>query len=521
MPFSSDDHSETGEGVVSEVNSDGEVQAGAGAEENQQNKDVVTPRRNWIRPDLPSKCTWRLGTSLSQSPHFHFPRILAPHILPDILWRIGDTPLIEISFSSVLLVAKCEFFNAGGSIKDRIAMRMVEDAERAGILKPGDTIIEPSSGNTGIGIALIAAVKGYRCIITMPQRMSTEKVNVLTALGAEVVRTPNSASFDSEESNIGVAWRLKNEIPNSHILDQYRNPNNPLAHYETTAEEILEQCDGLSSGHGGCRGGYRRNAHWYSPKIKRIVAVDPEGSVLIESEEKDKLKPIEVEGIGYNFIPTVLDRSIFDLWYKASDKETFNMARNLIREEGLLCGRGSSGSVMAAAVTMARQLEEGQRCVVILSDSVRNYMSKFLSDQWMHEKGFLISEAPTDPKPWWWDIPVQDLSLCAPVTVSPSVTCQKAIEILTERGFDQAPVVEDSGAMLGVVTLQTVLSFITAGTIEPADHVRNVLSTDFRQVTASLLEYVSTSPAHLETGFFTHSSLQNSSSSVRLDGERL
>ncbi|XP_016403484.1 cystathionine beta-synthase-like, partial [Sinocyclocheilus rhinocerous] len=140
--------------------------------------------------------------------------------------------------------AKCEFFNSGGSVKDRISLRMVEDAERDGILKPGDTIIEPTSGNTGIGLALAAAVKGYRCIIVMPEKMSMEKVDVLRALGAEIVRTPTSAQFDSPESHVGVAWRLKNEIPNGHILDQYRNPSNPLAHYDTTAEEILEQCDG-------------------------------------------------------------------------------------------------------------------------------------------------------------------------------------------------------------------------------------------------------------------------------------
>ncbi|KAJ0070400.1 hypothetical protein NL108_007756, partial [Boleophthalmus pectinirostris] len=449
--------------------------------------------RNWTRPDLPSKCTWHLGASLSQSPHFLSPRTKAPKILPNILWQIGDTPLVRLNRIpkdyglKCELLAKCEFFNAGGSIKDRIAMRMVEDAEKSGILKPGDTIIEPSSGNTGIGMALVAAVKGYRCIITMPQKMSMEKVNALKALGAEIVRTPNSASFDSEESHIGVAWRLKSQIPNSHILDQYRNPSNPLAHYESTAEEILAQCDGhidmvvAGAGTGGTLTGVARKLKERCPNVKAVVAVDPEGSVLIESREKKPHKPFEVEGIGYDFIPTVLDRSIIDLWYKASDKETFTMARKLIKNEGLLCG-GSSGSAMAAAVKMAQQLKEGQRCVVILSDSVRNYMSKFLSDQWMWDKDFLTQEAPVNARPWWWDITVQNLPLSAPVSVSLSVSCQKTIQVLQERGFDQAPVVEDSGTILGVVTLQTILSSLVAGTVQPSDHINKVLSTSFKQI---------------------------------------
>ncbi|XP_054870936.1 cystathionine beta-synthase b isoform X2 [Amphiprion ocellaris] len=363
---------------------------------------------------------------------------------------------------------------------------MVEDAERAGILKPGDTIIEPTSGNTGIGLALTAAVKGYRCIITMPEKMSPEKVDVLRALGAEIVRTPTSAAFDSPESHVRAAWRLKNQIPNSHILDQYRNASNPLAHYDTTAEEILEQCDGkldmlvAGAGTGGTLTGVARKLKERCPNVK-IVGVDPEGSVLAASKEKNEKTSSEVEGIGYDFIPTVLDKSLVDLWYKSSDVETFTMARRLIREEGLLCG-GSSGSVMAAAVKTAQQLEEGQRCVVILADSVRNYMSKFLSDQWMCEKGFHSLEEPVDVKPWWWDLTVQSLHLSVPLTVSPSVSCQTTVEILKENMMDQAPVVTESGAIVGMVTLETVLSSLLADKVELSDAVSLVLCKDFRQV---------------------------------------
>ncbi|KAK5861146.1 hypothetical protein PBY51_022563 [Eleginops maclovinus] len=448
----------------------------------------------WVSPDVPSRCTWSLDALISESPHSHKahtePPSILPNILPNILGRIGDTPLVRLNRIpkefrlKCDILAKCEFFNAGGSVKDRIAVRMVEDAERAGILKPGDTIIEPSSGNTGLGIALTAAVKGYRCIIIMPERMSLEKVALLRALGAEVVRTPSSAAFDSPESHIVTAWRLKSQIPNSHILDQYRNASNPLAHYDTTAEEILDQCGGkldmlvAGIGTGGTLTGIARKMKERCPNVK-IVAVDPEGSNLIGSNENKT--SYEVEGIGYDFIPTVLDSSLVDMTYKSTDMETFIMCRKLIREEGLLCG-GSSGSAMAAAVKMAQQLEEGQRCVVILADSVRNYMSKFLNDDWMCEKGFLSPEEPLDIKPWWWNMTVQCLKLSAPFTVLPSVSCQKTIEILKEKTSDQAPVVDESGVIQGMVTLGTILSSVTAGKVQLSDAVSKVLCKHYKQV---------------------------------------
>uniref|UniRef100_A0A8D0CLX6 Cystathionine beta-synthase n=1 Tax=Scleropages formosus TaxID=113540 RepID=A0A8D0CLX6_SCLFO len=457
--------------------------------EGSTNGEDSSMERKWISPDLPSKCTWRLGSSAAESPHF-FPE----SILPNILKKIGETPLVRINKISETfglkceLLAKCEFFNAGGSVKDRISLHMVEDAERDGILKPGDTIIEPTSGNTGIGLALTAAVKGYRCIIVMPEKMSMEKVDVLRALGAEIVRTPTSARFDSPESHVGVAWRLKNEIPNSHILDQYRNPSNPLAHYSTTAEEILDQCDGkvdmlvAGAGTGGTITGIGRKLKEKCPNIK-IIGVDPEGSILAEPEELNKTDKTqyEVEGIGYDFIPTVLDRSVVDRWYKCNDEESFAMSRMLIRDEGLLCG-GSSGSAMAAAVKAARELKEGQHCVVILPDSTRNYMSKFLSDKWMCDKGFLREEDIMVSKPWWWNLKLQNLNLSAPLTVLPTVTCQKTIRILKEKAFDQAPVVDESGLILGMVTLGNMLSSVLAGKVKPSDPVSKVLYKQFKQI---------------------------------------
>jgi len=289
-------------------------------------------------------------------------------------------------------LAKCEYFNAGGSVKDRIGARMVEDAEACGDLRPGMTIIEPTSGNTGIGLALVATIKGYRCIIVMPEKMSDEKVNTLRALGAEIVRTPNDAHFDSPESHIGVANRMQREIPNSIILDQYRNAGNPLAHYDTTAEEILDACDGkidmivVGAGTGGTISGIGRKFKEKCPDCK-IVGADPHGSILADPTQTET-SFYEVEGIGYDFVPTALDLSIVDEWIKTGDRDSLLMARRLIREEGLLCG-GSSGANMWAAMQAAKDLKAGQRCVVILPDGVRNYMSKFLNDNWMAERNFI------------------------------------------------------------------------------------------------------------------------------------
>ena len=314
-------------------------------------------------------------------------------ILNTILQAIGNTPTVKLnSVGKELdceLYAKCEFFNAGGSVKDRIGRRMVAEAEKSGRLKPGDTIIEPTSGNTGIGLALTAAVKGYRCIIVMPEKMSMEKQVVLEALGAEIVRTPTAAAWDDPESHISVSKKLNKEIPNSHILDQYSNPDNPDAHYEGTAEEILadfgtdlDMCV-MGVGTGGTITGVAKKLKEKIPTIK-IIGADPFGSILGGGDE---IYPYQVEGIGYDFFPDVLDNNLVDEYVKTKDKDSFILARRLIKEEGLLCG-GSSGSAMSAALEKAKNLKAGQKCLILLPDGVRNYLSKFLSDEWMKENGF-------------------------------------------------------------------------------------------------------------------------------------
>ena len=314
-------------------------------------------------------------------------------ILDNILDKVGKTPIIKLNkIGSELdcnLYVKCEFFNPGGSIKDRIGKQMIDEAEKDGKIKPGDTLIEPTSGNTGIGMALAAAVKGYKMIITMPEKMSQEKEVVLKALGATIVRTPTEASWDSPESHIGVAKKLNKEIENSHILDQYANLNNPKAHYDYTAKEILDDFDDdldmivMGVGTGGTITGVAQRIKKYSPNTK-IIGVDPHGSILGGGDEVYSYK---VEGIGYDFFPDVLDNKIIDKYIKINDEDSFKMARMLIRKEGLLVG-GSSGGAVWAALQAAKKLNENQKCLVVLPDSIRNYLSKFADDKWMKKNNF-------------------------------------------------------------------------------------------------------------------------------------
>ena len=315
-------------------------------------------------------------------------------ILNNILEAIGGTPIVKLNkIGSELdcnLMVKCEFFNSGGSIKDRIGYNMILEAENSGRIKPGDTLIEPTSGNTGIGMALAAAVKGYKMIITMPEKMSKEKEVVLKALGAEIVRTPTEAAWDCDESHIGVAKKLNNEIENSHILDQYANPANPDIHYKTTAVEIINDLDGkidmvvMGVGTGGTITGVAKKLKEFNPNIK-IIGVDPFGSILGGGTEIHSYK---VEGIGYDFFPDVLDNNLIDEYIKVDDKNSFQTAKKLIKQEGLFIG-GSSGSAVWAGLQAAKQLKKNQNCLIILPDSIRNYLSGFVDDQWMQNNDFI------------------------------------------------------------------------------------------------------------------------------------
>ncbi|XP_033227889.1 cystathionine beta-synthase isoform X2 [Belonocnema kinseyi] len=388
------------------------------------------------------------------------------------------------------LLVKCEFMNPGGSVKDRIAHRMIQDAEQKGILKPGCTIIEPTSGNTGIGLAMAATAKGYKCIIVMPQKMSNEKLYTLQALGAEVVRTPTEAAWNSPEGHIAVSQKLQKEIPDSVILDQYTNSGNPLAHYDQTAMEIWEQAEGkidylvAGAGTGGTISGIGRKFREISPQTK-IVAVDPEGSILADPPELNKT-PVtfyEVEGIGYDFVPTVLDNNVIDMWVKSNDCESFQLARSLIREEGLLVG-GSSGGILSSALKVAKDLPADKRVVILLPDGIRNYLTKFVSDYWMESRGFINPPEPIECNKWWWNLPVSSLPINKPVILPKGATCDEAIHILQQGKFHQLPVT-DKNEVIGFVTLNEILSTLISGKANRSDPAEKIISKQFRKVVLS------------------------------------
>ncbi|KAL4767540.1 tryptophan synthase beta subunit-like PLP-dependent enzyme [Aspergillus nidulans var. acristatus] len=328
---------------------------------------------------------------------------LGPLLSDSVAEHIGSTPLVRLrrlpsSFNiKAKICAKLEFFNAGGSIKDRIAKRMLEQAEQHGLIKPGDTLIEASSGNTGIAIALMGAVKGYKCIIVLSEKMSLEKEQILHALGAKVVRTPAGVSIESDESILSVAKRLHREIPNSWILDQYNNPENPRAHEYGTAEEVWHQTKGqldilvAGAGTGGTITGLTKGLKKDSRNV-RVIGVDPIGSVLAHPPQLNEQKSeYKVEGIGYDFVPGVLDQTAPDVWVKTSDRDAFCFARRLVREEGILCG-GSSGAVFAGLLKYLSTHPEdnvGEKTIVLIfPDSLRNYLTKFADDSWMESNGF-------------------------------------------------------------------------------------------------------------------------------------
>lgn len=368
-------------------------------------KPILEQRPNysqWLGPDHQSTCTWSKGTQ-EKSPHEHIGfKWEEPKICDSPLEKIGKTPLIRLhnipkaEEVKCEMLVKCEYYNTAGSVKDRISVRMIEDAEREGRLFPGGTIIENTGGNTGIGVAYVAAVKGYKCIIVMVDKISKEKEDVLKALGAEVVRTDGKLPYTDPNSDFGVAHRLAEQIPNSLYIGQFRNKSNPLAHYDITAEELLYQCDGKidmfvgGSGTGGTLTGVGRKLKEVIPDIK-IVGIDPVGSIVAFPDvlnESTKGEKYEVEGMGRPFIPLTCDRKMLDRWIKVSDKDGFLMARRLVKEEGILSG-GSSGLIFWGALQAAKELGPDQRCVVMQPDSMRNYLTKIFNDDWMVEKGFL------------------------------------------------------------------------------------------------------------------------------------
>ena len=408
----------------------------------------------------------------------------APERPRSILDLIGRTPMLPLSRLgarlSGSLLAKLEFLNPGGSVKDRIGTSMIDEAERSGRLRPGGTIVEATSGNTGVGLALVAAVRGYRAVFVLPDKMSTEKIRLLRAYGARVIVTPSQLSPDHPMSNYSVARRLSKEIPGAFYPNQYENAMNPEAHYQTTAPEIDAQAGaGLVAvvatiGTGGTVSGIGRYFREHRPGV-RTIAVDPQGSILTQYARTGALTPATpylVEGIGEDMIPRATDFSVIDEFVQVDDAESFRTARRLAREEGLFVG-GSSGSAVAGALKWlaAHPLADGDSVVVILPDSGDRYLSKFYSDEWMREKGFLdagatardllVSKSPTPPL----------------IAAEPTTTVRDALARFRAHEIGQMPVLAgdrnvgslaEDALLRAVLEDQSVLDRTVGSLVDPA-----------------------------------------------------
>ncbi|MDQ7849351.1 MAG: cystathionine beta-synthase [Armatimonadota bacterium] len=386
-----------------------------------------------------------------------------------ILEVVGGTPLVRLHRVArgvrADVVAKLEFLNPGGSVKDRIGVRMVAVAEAQGRLRPGGTIVEATSGNTGMGLALVAAVRGYRCIFVMPDKMSEEKIRLLRAFGARVVITPTAVAPQDPRSYYSVSRRLAEETAGAWYADQYHNPDNPAAHYETTGPEIWEDSGGrvdilvCGMGTGGTISGVGRFLKERNPQVK-VVGVDPVGSVYshyFHSGTLGEAHTYKVEGIGEDFLPGTMDFRVVDEVVQVTDRESFLMTRRLVREEGLFCG-GSSGSAVAGALRYLRGLPdhgEGKRAVVILPDSGFRYLSKVFDDDWMRENGYLEAELGT----------VADLLRAKGlplITATPDEQVRAVIAKMKQYDVSQLPVVADGG-LVGMVSEVDLLSYLLEG----------------------------------------------------------
>lgn len=384
-----------------------------------------------------------------------------------ILDAVGNTPLIKLNKINKglnpLIFVKAEFLNPGGSVKDRIGIEIINDAEQSGRIKPGGTIVESTSGNTGMGLAIAAAVKGYKTVFTMPDKMSQEKISNLRAFGAEVIVTPTAVPHESPESYTAVAKKRVDETPNSILADQYENPKNPEAHYKTTGPEIWEQTGGqidyfiCGIGTGGTITGTAKYLKEKNPDIK-VIGVDIKGSILQEYFYTKKFSPVfktyKVEGIGQDFIPGALDFRYIDEVVMADDLESFSAARRLTREEGIFVG-GSCGTAIAAGLKFCEKLSANDVVVILLPDSGNKYVSKIYNDVWMRENGFLRPERVTlryvltEKSP---DIP-------AMVFVKKDATLRKALELIKEFSISQLPVM-DGDTCIGTVTESNLLSVV-------------------------------------------------------------
>lgn len=386
---------------------------------------------------------------------------------PTILGTLGNTPLVRLNkvthgFKGHYF-AKVESFNPGGSVKDRIGLEIIEEAEREGRLRPGGTIVEATSGNTGMGLAIAAAVKGYRCVFTLPDKMSIEKIRLLRAFGAEVIVTPTAVPHDAPESYTEVAKRIVRETPNSILANQYFNPKNPEAHYHSTGPEIWEQTGGqidyfvCGVGTGGTISGAGKFLKEKNQAV-RVIGIDPRGSVLREYFYKKKFDPTvktyKVEGIGQDWIPGTLNFEVIDDMVEVTDKESFLMCRRLTREEGLLVG-GSCGTAVAGALKYADRMKDNDVMVILLPDTGERYLSKIYNDDWMRENGFLTPDRITVR----YVLQSKAKNVQQLIAIDPSTTVAQALDLFKEHDVSQLPVLE-KGKAVGTVIDNDLMSAV-------------------------------------------------------------
>ncbi|MGC8654344.1 MAG: cystathionine beta-synthase [Candidatus Kryptoniota bacterium] len=385
-----------------------------------------------------------------------------------ILDIIGNTPMLRLTRIAPglkpILLAKLEYLNPGGSVKDRIGVTMIEDAEKRGIIRPGGTIIEGTSGNTGMGLALAAAIKGYRCIFTMPDKMSQEKIDLLRAFGAEVIVTPTAVEPDDPRSYHSVAVRLNSEIPNSYFPNQYDNPTNPETHYRTTGPEIWGQSEGKVThfvcgiGTGGTIVGVARFLKEKNPAIK-VIGVDPEGSIYAEYFRTGKIPeshPYKVEGIGQDSMPKIMDFTNIDEIITVSDKDSFLTTRLLARKEGIFAG-GSAGSVIYASLKIAKELDQSATIVTIIPDHGSRYLSKLYNDTWMKDNQYIEPRFMMTAG----DIVKGKSREFRLLYVSPRTSMTEAVRIMKENNVSQLPVL-DANRVIGSLTETRVLSTLVS-----------------------------------------------------------
>lgn len=413
----------------------------------------------------------------------------------NILEAIGHTPLIKLNRvvknSAAPVYAKCDYLNPGGSVKDRIGIAMVEEAEHKGWLKPGGTIVEGTSGNTGMGLALVAAVKGYKAIFTMADKQSKEKVDTLKAVGADVVVCPTAVAPEDPRSYHAVVNKLAEDIPNTYHPDQYHNPANPEVHYRTTGPEIWEDSEGrithfvAGMGTGGTITGVGRYLKEKNPNVK-IIGADPAGSILYDffhTGSTPKAETYKVEGIGEDFFPTTLDFSVIDDVRRVSDKDSFLWTRRLARQDGIFAG-GSAGTALAAAVQVLPSLTDQDFVVVFIPDTGMRYLSKIYNNEWMRDNRYLESSIPWTAQ----EIIQARIALGGPqrelVKVSPSDTVLFALELMQAHDFSQLPVF-DAGAPAGAIYEDEILSLALEGKDLKKVVVREVMSQPFPVVRPS------------------------------------